>query len=203
MQLSTRASIAMATRWPEPLPAVPMLTLHASHDEPRCSAAPVFGIQGPARQVVEQLAFPRQAARVEARGAGRSKTCRGASRSASRASRFGATHPRAAPLSLPSWNFVSKIPSWPPTCQIGSHRAAVPRAWHPHSACTQALPRPLSTPPPRAAKAPRNEEAPRQPTPASDRTSRRDRATRLLGNNAASACIPRPPIVCDAEVQGV
>ncbi len=56
---------------------------------------------------------------------------------------------------------------------------------------------------PRAAKAPRNEEAPRQPTPASDRTSRRDRATRLLGNNAASACIPRPPIVCDAEVQGV
>lgn len=40
------------------------------------------------------------------------------------------------------------------------------------------------------------------PTPESEWTSRRDRTSKLLGKNADSACIPRPPIVCDAEVQG-
>ncbi|KAI3475432.1 hypothetical protein L1887_63200 [Cichorium endivia] len=35
-----------------------MLTLHASHDEPRCSAAPVFGIQGPGPAGRRAARFP-------------------------------------------------------------------------------------------------------------------------------------------------
>ncbi len=165
MQLSTRASIAMTTRWQHDgqnrsrLCRCLRLTLHITSQDAQPLLFSASRVR-PGRSSSSSLSHGRPPEwRREAPVAAKHAEARRDQQSVT----LGEQHTLAPHLSHRQVGIWAKNPLFSPTCQIGSHRAAVPRAWHPHSACTQALPRPLSTPRPRATKAPRNEEAPRQP----------------------------------------